>query len=614
MYLASMASEPGVFAFLERTWLIVQVVIGIGLMIFIHELGHFIAAKKTGVRVDTFSLGFGPKLIWFRKGETIYQISLVPLGGYVKMAGEDPGEELSGLENELPSKPPGQRMFIFSAGVLMNFLFAFITFPIIFACGVPCVAPEVGRVEEGGPAWKAGILPGDTILEINGNTVYEFTDIPLNIALAKSGGCEILLEREGEKKTIHVVPEKNEEAGRYQIRVFSPTRYEVKVEPGGPADRAGLQDGDRITAMDGLPPEEWLSRRTRAAPEKVAIEVARMNEGTEETVAADLVPEKQDGGDRLLIGVQGPVNEVIGLRNALALQADKLREGDIIVKAADRYIFKRSDLEGALQDGPLSFVVKRSKGENGKGKELLNVEYTEEWRDALQNDLAMGQDTSTNQIAVTPGGVLEEMGFEDGLTVHRINGKPTPTFDDITDVVSDADDSRFTLTVTPMGDSGRKEIKVTAKANATPNLGVEFQPYLLTRKLNLVDAIKAGFNCSIYMIKTCYLTLSRIISGDVAGKNLGGIVSISVVSYSFAELGLARLFFFLAILSINLGFINILPIPVLDGGHLLFLLIEKIKGSPVNEKVMSYSQIVGVVLILALLVYVTYNDILRLFN
>jgi regulator of sigma E protease len=114
------------------------------------------------------------------------------------------------------------------------------------------------------------------------------------------------------------------------------------------------------------------------------------------------------------------------------------------------------------------------------------------------------------------------------------------------------------------------------------------------------------------MIKTCYLTLSRILTGDVAGKNLGGIITIGRATYNFAELGLAKLFFFLAILSINLGFLNILPIPILDGGHLLFLLIEKIKGSPVNEKVMGYSQIVGLAFILALLIYVTYNDILRL--
>jgi len=605
-----MASEPGFLAFLEKTWLISQVVIGIGLMIFIHELGHFVAAKKTGVRVDTFSLGFGPKLLWFRKGETIYQISLVPLGGYVKMAGENPGEELSGAENELPNKTPGQRMFIFSAGVLMNFIFAFITFPIIFASGVPFVAAEIGHVEEGGPAWKAGIQTGDTILEINGNTVYEFTDIPLNIALAK-GDCEVLLERDGKKETVTVLPEKNEEVGRYQIRVFSPTRYEVKVDAGGPAARAGLEEGDRILSMDGMLPEEWQVERLRTSPSEVTLEVMRSGQAGEEALEMILAPENKELDDSFKIGVQCPVNVVVGLRNDLARQSGKLREDDIIVLAGGRKILARKDLEEALSEAPLTFEVKRPG--NGKDETVL-IDYSEEWREALKNDLAMGLNTSANEVVIAPGGALEELGYETGLTVHKINGKPTPTYDDIFDVVQESDGRTFDMTVTPSGDSQRKEIKVTAKADTSVDLGFEFQPYLLTRKLDLIDACKAGFNCSIYMIKTCYLTLSRIISGDVAGKNLGGIVSISVVSYSFAELGIARLFFFLAILSINLGFINILPIPVLDGGHILFLLIEKIKGSPVNEKVMSYSQIVGVVLILALLVYVTYNDILRLFN
>jgi regulator of sigma E protease len=129
----------------------------------------------------------------------------------------------------------------------------------------------------------------------------------------------------------------------------------------------------------------------------------------------------------------------------------------------------------------------------------------------------------------------------------------------------------------------------------------------------VLPAVKAGLVCSVDLIKQLYVTLKRLFTGDVSARNLGGIIQISRVSYAYAESGWARFVYFLALLSINLAFINILPIPVLDGGHLLFLLIERVKGSPVSPKVLSYSQILGLVFVVGLMVFVTYNDIVRLF-
>ena len=122
-----------------------------------------------------------------------------------------------------------------------------------------------------------------------------------------------------------------------------------------------------------------------------------------------------------------------------------------------------------------------------------------------------------------------------------------------------------------------------------------------------------GFASSWKFLQESWLMLRRIMTGQVSGDNVGGIITIGVVSHSWAAMGLAKLFFFLCMLSINLAFLNVLPIPVLDGGHLLFLLIEKVKGSPVSERVMGYSQMVGIVLILSLMVYVTFNDVMRWF-
>jgi regulator of sigma E protease len=616
MLLAAASADPGFFAFLEKTWLILEVILGIGFMIFIHELGHFLAAKKTGVRVETFSLGFGPKLAGFTKGDTLYQLCLIPLGGFVKMAGENPGEEVTGAANELPSKSPSQRMLIFSAGVIMNFIFAFITFPIIFATGVPFVSPEVSRVVPGGPAWKGGVLPGDKILEINGNTIYEFHDIPLNVALSTEEALKILLEREGEKKIVSVVPEKNDDAGFNQINLSGPLLCNATVSPGSPAEKAGLQTGDRLLSINGKPPFDWLNSHESTLFVPLDAEVLRKTEGTEETLSFHIVPERKVNKEKTLIGIQPCFNKIEGIRGALAEVEDGLREGDVIHAMGTREIITTADFSEALEEEKLHFLVSRPTPSSPVKWTEHTVDYEESWRDALKEDLALGNREETNIVAVSPDRALWKKGFRDAITIHSVRGETVSGYREIQDAIGAAKGKEISLTVTRHGAAGQENVVVKAIPHEYPDSGIEFEaePVLMTRKLDVFEACVAGFNCAVYQVKNCYLTLSRVIGGSVDAKNVGGIITISRATYSFAELGVARLFFFLAILSINLGFINVLPIPVLDGGHLTFLLIEKIKGSPVNEKIMGYSQVVGLVLILALLVYVTYNDILRLFN
>jgi regulator of sigma E protease len=588
-------------------------VIGIGLMIFIHELGHFLAAKKVGVRVEAFSLGFGPRIFRFTRGDTEYRLSIIPLGGYVKMAGENPDDEHTGAPDELTSRSASERMLIFSAGVVMNFIFAFITLPIVFAAGIPSVVPEVGEVNPGGPAWRAGLKPGDRILEINGNKVYEFTDIPLNIALGRKDGNDLLVERDGRTFAMVVVPEKNEQEGRYQIQVASPTRYVIAVDKDSPAAQAGLEKGDRIVSIDGMPIKTWWSADHGPLDRPLAIHAARMEEGEEVFHDFTLTPEIIVDEEHPLIGIQQRNNLVKAIRGDLSGVAQGLREGDFIERINGREIFRSDDLEAALSvdaDGAITVDVER----DGKP---VQVVYGPEWRASFGKDLALVPNPQTNTVAIMTDGALIKLNdpdVKDGMRILEVNGKPTASFLDISAVVNDAPSSTFRLNIATHGENTVRTIEVKAEPRSVPYLGFSLLPAIAERKLPLFQAIKAGFHSAVYMIKTCYLTLSRIFTGDVAGKNLGGIITIGRASYTFAELGLARLFFFLAILSINLGFLNILPIPILDGGHLLFLLIEKIKGSPVNEKIMGYSQIVGLAFILALLIYVTYNDILRLFN
>ena len=164
---------------MERLVFILQTALGIGLLIFVHELGHYLAARLAGVRVEVFSLGFGPRIWGFRRGPTDYRVSIVPVGGYVRVAGEDqhapPGHATPA--DGLHSKGFGARALFFSGGVLMNLLFAMVAFPLIFHGGVEFNAPVIGAVEPGGTAWRAGLRTGDRILELDGKPMYSFENL-----------------------------------------------------------------------------------------------------------------------------------------------------------------------------------------------------------------------------------------------------------------------------------------------------------------------------------------------------------------------------------------------------------------------------------------------------
>jgi len=174
---------------------IIGVIVVLSVMILSHELGHFIMAKKMGVRVEAFSLGFGPKLWSTKKGETEYKICLVPLGGYVKMAGEESGEKRTGAEWEFYSKPAGRRFNIIAAGPVVNYLLGIILFCIVFMMGTSVLTSHIGEVMEGYPAEKAGLKAGDRIIEMEGKKVESWTDVTNIIYSKKEGNIELSVKR-----------------------------------------------------------------------------------------------------------------------------------------------------------------------------------------------------------------------------------------------------------------------------------------------------------------------------------------------------------------------------------------------------------------------------------
>jgi regulator of sigma E protease len=183
---------------------IIATIIVLGVLIFVHEVGHFLAAKKSKVGVLTFSLGFGPKLFGKKIGETQYQVSLVPLGGYVKMVGEEPGEKIPPelLAKSFSAQPVGKRLGIVFAGPFFNFLFAIVAFAAAFMVGMPTLLPEVGEVTPGYPAHQAGLAKGDRILEADGIPVKRWEDLAKIIH--DSGGRSLSLKVERDKKMFQV--------------------------------------------------------------------------------------------------------------------------------------------------------------------------------------------------------------------------------------------------------------------------------------------------------------------------------------------------------------------------------------------------------------------------
>ncbi len=527
-------------------------IILLGVLVFVHELGHFLAAKLTNVYVVRLSLGFGKRLFGFKRGETDYCISAIPLGGYVRMVGQEDmprtREELEQAEPELANVPPERRfdtqpvrtkLAISFAGPLMNLLFAIPVLWLVFIVGIRVpiytLHTRIGTVAEDSPADRAGIEPGDRIVSINGAPIEKWEQVQLAIWTNEGTPLDLTVENPaGEMKSVTVVPAIQGESSRATIGIEP--LYTVAIGgivPGMPAEKSGLQEGDIILTYNRKKPtNENLSKLIETVNKSAGSEMVLTVLRNGRTLDVTLVPETV----RVVKGVEFHKNEVVYVEEngGEPTTQPKLRPGDIVT---------------AINDHPLE-----------------------------ENDVE-------RVLAATVAKLHNLEGERVELAVRR----PSKLL---------REPETFTATA-PLVEKGMIGVLFS------PTLSQQFGPGKA-----FIRSFDAFGNSFTLTMKTIYF----LISGKVSTREMAGPIGIAFMTEETLKLGLGYYLNLVAFITINLAILNLLPIPVLDGGLILLTLIEFARRKPIDEKHLILLQRVGFVFILLLIFVATYNDIRRAIN
>ncbi|MDG2149052.1 MAG: RIP metalloprotease RseP [Planctomycetota bacterium] len=604
--------------FVANAGTILLAVFGISLLIFVHEAGHFLAARLFKVRVEVFSLGFGPRLFGWNHGDTDYRISAFPLGGYVKMAGEyneyTDETERAPQEDDLNNKPIWQRFIIFAAGPAVNFLLAFVLFPIGFAIGAPFVAPVIGDIAPGGSAWTAGLQPGDELVSVNDNRVYGLSDVWLEIALSDPNDTTAVVRRDGNLLERRFALQRSADDSRYDLGISAFQLPTLQVREDGPATKAGLQEGDILTGVEDLQigtfVEERLVTTTIALsqlvgrPKAATLHVER--DGEPLSFVVEPSPIEIETATPML-GAAPASTRIHGLRRDAEAPSFPLHMDDIVMRVGEVDVVSEKELRAAIHalqatgnPGSLHILREGTAREIPLGEQLM--------ASLLERDVSFTQDlTGPLRIQVVDEGSLDQAGMQDGDLILSLNEMPLSNFTELKRFI-ESQPNQVDYTVNFMRHGDEEQLTVRARPLLAYDFGIAPTTLEVVYDMSFLSAMKAGFDSSINSIRNTALTLGKLFTGEVGTENLGGPIAISVITYEAAKWDFAKLLMFLAALSVNLGLINILPIPVLDGGQIIFLLCEKVKGSRLSERFMQNAQLAGFVAILALMVYVTFND------
>ena len=599
---------------------IVEAAVGFGILIFVHELGHFLACKWIGVRVDVFSLGFGPSLKkkW---GETEYRLGICPIGGYVKMAGEEPTPDKPPEPGEFYSKSVGQRSVVFVAGVFMNLVFGFIAFMIAYQIGVPVQPAVVGGVQPGSPAWNVGLKRGDVIEAIRGvSPPIDFEDLSATVTLTSRGeGVRLSVNRDGRRFDVVVYPEYNKSRGLPSAGIMAPDTLVLaevpkarksKDDEDADPDRlfqAGLKPGDTITAVQvaGAPeparvatPEEFEMAVGDCAGKPVRVFYRRGAEPAEQSLSVE--PE-QVGHPRWL-GIVFSSNHVTAVCPGSGAEKAGVKPGDALVSIAGQPTRSFGEVTRSLEkaDKPVPVVVRR-------GNADVDLQLPPMSKETLEASIAFDPDMVVDRTQ--PGYPAARLDLQPGDQVVSANGIEVKDVEELAKVLLDSKGQPVTL-------AWRRE-GTELKSGVTPQqrwlIGLPLQPLQETIKRGPAQSFRLGARKAFQWTVRVYASLRSLIVGDVSLGNLNSFLAIGYMTYAAARTGMGYFLYILGVLNINLGVMNLLPVPVLDGGHLMFAVIEKIRGKAVSEQVRSLAGYVGLAMIIGLLLLAFWNDIHVLF-
>jgi regulator of sigma E protease len=541
----------------------------LGVLITVHEFGHFAAAKLCGVRVLKFSIGFGPpiglgrfRLAWQRSG-TDYVIAWFPLGGFVRMLG-DTTEEAIGDRTEEPdwradpaledqtlgAKPLWQKLFIIFAGPAMNLLLPVLVVWGTLAAGIDRPTAEVGTVERGSPAAAAGLRPGDRIVAVDGEPVRWWDEVEEAVRERPAGRVALELERgEGAEAVRERVS--LEVASRPGLDLFRETKDvgwlglqhpRQKAVLGvtdarSPAAAAGLRSGDRVVAVDGAPVEDWngLARAYEAAPA-----------GGSPTLRVERGPEDAREAVEVAVPALGSL-ERLGAIPAVVLVAAVTSD----MPAAEAGI-RPGDLVVAVDGAPIgSFSTFQETVFASKGRTL---------------EVQVARDGATETVRVTPRRTAANVaGAEEELFLIGIQG----------------------------------ENAILAGALA------------VDRELNPLIALPRAATMTVEFTSVFLQGLKKLVFGEISRRNLGGPIEIARQSHLALQRGFQDFLQLLVMISINLGILNLLPIPILDGGQALVFTVEAVKRGPLSQRTREIVQQLGLVFLVALMGLAFWNDLSR---
>lgn len=690
--------------------------LGFGFVIFWHELGHFLAAKWAGVKVEQFAVGFGTAACAWRKGmgfrlrgtrteyenrcrqylathegtetpdqlkrtedqriddagrelglgETEYRLNWLPLGGYVKMLGQDdlnPGAVVND-PRAYNTQTISKRMVIVSAGVIMNIILAAMLFFGLFLIGFDVPPSVVGNVQPGSPAQAAGVQVGDRIVSLDGDPQLDFTKIYLSVALLdETRPAPLEVERPDDngnmvRQTLTIRPARSDSDARgILVLGISPTlelrgpdpkkhadlyKYDPQTDP---PSFAQVRPGDVVIAVDGrVIPEDnrddkdpeksvkkyyYLLDRAlqRSNGKPVEITLKKANGSPKKELIQPLFVPPFSGAELDFFGMTTRAGVSQVTEDSVA--KGKLLPTDVIVSVL---VHGSND----SLDHPSGAKLREILDKAGQDNQKVQITVLREGKQIKLDPIVPSVNVASKRkgigvlldfdaanpviAAIEKESAAERAQVPRGSTIVSIDGQPVNNWYDVRRIGGTlAPDKPVALVVRPLDTQDTKtfELKPSAAEIARIN-SYRYQHGLLLRERidprqtsNPILAAKWGVRETRDLIVQFYLTLKRMVQRSIPLNNAMGPVGIVQAGARLADRGNDWLIWFLAQISANLAVVNFLPIPIVDGGLFLFLIIEKLQGKPLSSRTQSIAQVVGLALIVSVFIFVTYQDIMR---